>query len=141
MTSSIIDYSAQFGGRDAAAVALSHFKALKAASRDIRLEGFPFAKLAYILRVDGEVNSYGLSGAGYLGTDSKEDYLSIDIGIRQEDRPRIVIVICDAILSSSDLIRDREGELCRNLDFNNLNTCLLNLITRYKKDLSFRSGL
>ena len=38
MTSSLIDFSAQFGGRNAAAAVLPHFKALKAASRELRLE-------------------------------------------------------------------------------------------------------
>lgn len=86
MSSSIVDFSAQFGGQDAADAVLPHFKALKAAARGLHLEGFPFAKLAFILRVDGKVNSYGLSGAGYLEVDKDGEYISVDIGITQDDR-------------------------------------------------------
>src|SRR5688572_22507805 len=97
MISSRVGFSAEFGVRDAAAAVLPHFKALKAASRGLDLTGFPFPQLAYILRVDGEVTRYQLSGAGNLEIDSDRQYLSIDIGIEHDDRERIYEVICAAI--------------------------------------------
>ena len=59
-----IDISAQFGGRDSAAAVLPHFKALKRAAAETPLDDFPFPKLAYILRVDGDVKAYGFRGQG-----------------------------------------------------------------------------
>lgn len=138
MTSSVIDFSAQFGGRDGAAAVLPHFKALKMASHGIQLAGFPLPKLAYILRVDGEINQYGLSGAGNLELDSKGDYLSIDIGIKHEDRSKIDKLICEAILLGAEQIKEIGPSIIGNVDFESLKICLLELIARYKKELAFQ---
>lgn len=127
-----IDFSAQFGGRDAAAVALPHFKALKAASRELRLEGFPFPKLAFILRVDGEINQYQISGAGNIKVDSDREYLSIDIGIAQRDQGQIFKVICDGILSSIEQIAIFAKARAWNIDSKQLANCFTELIARYK---------
>src|SRR6267154_2045174 len=91
--SSSIDFSAQFGGRDAAAAVLPHFKALKAAARGLRFDGFPFAELAFILRVDGDVHQFGFSGANNLEIGKNSEYLSVDIGINHDDRRQIPEVI------------------------------------------------
>ena len=99
-----IDFSAQFGGRDAAAIVLPHFKALKAAAKEITLDAFPYQQLAFILRVDGEVNQYGFSGTGNPDVDSNGKYLSIDIGITEEDRDNIPSIISSAILDSLPII-------------------------------------
>ena len=138
MNSSVIDFSAQFGGRDGAAAVLPHFRALKTACHGIQLAGFPFPKLAYILRVDGEINQYGLSGAGNLELDSKGNYLSIDIGIKHEDRSRIDNLICEAILSGAEQIKDIGMGEISNVDFESLKICLLELISRYKNELPFQ---
>ena len=135
MTSSLIDFSAEFGGRDAATVALPHFKALKAASRGLRVEGFPFAELAYILRVDGEISRYQLSGAGNLEIDSDGEYLSVDIGIKHDDRDRILEVVCRAILSSVEQIKTLKRTESWDVDFQSLQTCLSDLVVRYKNEL------
>lgn len=79
-----IDFSAQFGGRDAAAKLLPHFKALKSASKGIDVEGFPLPELTFILRVDGSVNKYGCSGVGNI--DCASDYISLDIVITKADQ-------------------------------------------------------
>lgn len=139
MPTSLIDFSAQFGGRDAATVVLPHFKALKAASRELPLEGFPFPKLAYILRVDGEVNQYGLSGAGNLEIDSDREYLSVDIGIKQGDRNQVDKVICTAILSSVEQIKALKHGKAWCVDWNSLETCLSDLIASYKNELRANS--
>ena len=136
MMSTIIEFSAQFGGQDAATAALPHFKALKAASRELRLKGFPFPILSYILRVDGEVSRFQLSGAGYLKIDSRREYLSVDIGIEFDDRERIVDVISAAILSSVGLIKENKKVKRLEVDFSSLESCLSDLLVGYKKELT-----
>ena len=103
---STIVISAQFGGRDAAALVLSHFKALKAASADIGIESFPYPQLGFILRVDGDVNQYGNSGVGNLDIDEDGKYLSVDIGVTKDDRVDIASCISSAILNSLPIISD-----------------------------------
>ena len=134
MLSSSIDFSAQYGGRDAAVVVMPHFKALKAACHGIRLEGFPFPELAYILRVDGEISQYHISGAGNIEIDSGRDYLSVDIGVECDDRNRIVKVICDSIMSSVEQIECLARQNAWNVDFGSLSKCALELIARYKNE-------
>lgn len=97
-------FSAQFGGRDAATTVLPHFKALKESAQGIVLNGFPFSELAFILRVDGEVNQYGFSGAGNPDVDRDNKYLSIDIGIEQKDRHVLPDRIASALQDSLHLI-------------------------------------
>lgn len=101
---STIDFSAQFGGRDAAAAVLPHFKALKVAAKGVTLDAFPYPQLAFILRVDGEINQYGFSGTGEPDVDCGGKYLSIDIGITKEDRDDIPSLIKSAILESLPVI-------------------------------------
>lgn len=132
---SFIDFSAEFGGRDAAAAVLPHFKALKAACRELHIEAFPFPKLAYILRVDGEISQYHFSGASNIEIDSDKEYLSVDIGIQRKDRDRIVNVICDAILSSTEQIEHLARRKGWIVDSNSLEKCLLDLTARYKTEL------
>ena len=132
MRFSTIDFSAQFGGRDAADVVLPHFRALKAAARGARLAGFPFAKLAFVLRVDGEVAQYGLSGVGNLDIDKDGDYLSIDLGITSDDRDRLLDVVTSAILSSNEHIRSVSELKSWDVDFQAFQSCLTDLIARYK---------
>jgi hypothetical protein len=135
MLFSSIGFSAEFGGRDAAAAVLPHFKALKAAARGVHLEGFPFAKLAFILRVDGEISQYGLSGAGNLDIDHDGEYLSVDIGIELGDRDQILDVITAAILSSVQQVRSVGESHSWDVDFPALQRCLLDLTVRYKNEL------
>ena len=99
-TTTIIDFSAEFGGRDAASAVLPHFHALKAAAKGITLTHFPYPELAFILRVDGEISQYGFSGTGEPDIDCDEEYLSIDIGITEQDREDIQLVIKTAIMDS-----------------------------------------
>ncbi|PCI09200.1 hypothetical protein COB72_07015 [bacterium] len=99
-----IDFSAQFGGHDAADAVLPHFRALKAAAKNIEFSGFPYPKLAFILRVDGEISQYGFSGTGEPDIDRDGDYLSIDIGITIQDRETIPQVIKSGIMNSPEII-------------------------------------
>ncbi len=102
--STTIDFSAQFGGQDAADAVLSHFKALKAAAKGIEFTGFPYPELAFILRVDGEVSQYGFSGTGEPEVDRDCEYLSIDIGITMQDRQTLPQVIESGIMNSPQII-------------------------------------
>ncbi len=140
MRLSVIDFSAQFGGRDAAAAVLPHFKSLKAAARGLPLEGFPFPKLAYILRVDGEVQRFGFSGARNLEIDSEAEYLSVDIGISQEDRGRIPDVISDAVMASIDTIGTAAATSSWNVDPGALQRSLVDLLARYQEEQVGRSA-
>jgi hypothetical protein len=138
MNSTSIDFSAQFGGRDAASAGLPHFKSLKAAARGLSFEGFPFPKLAFILRIDGEVTRYGISGAGNLDVAENGDYLSIDVGITQHDWDQIGDTITSAILSSGDQLRQVAENDSWAFDFRELQSCLTDLIDRYKRELASR---
>ncbi|MBA4032482.1 MAG: hypothetical protein C0478_16550 [Planctomyces sp.] len=131
MKSSKVDFSAQFGGQDAADVVLPHFKALKIACRDSFFESFPYRKMAYILRVDGEVTEFQLSGAGNIDIDSGGEYFSVDIGITRYDRTRLVDSICDAIAMGPELIRS-SAVSADKIDFTSLESCLLRLISSYR---------
>jgi len=138
-----IDFSAQFGGRDAAQVVLPHFKALKRAARETSLTGFPFPKLAFILRVDGEVNTYGFRGAAHIDIDRKGDYVSVDIGIPLEDRDRLGQttgrnVIREAILASISLLQESDDERLSGsgTDFNALSAAIQTLCERYEANVS-----
>lgn len=99
-----IDFSAQFGGQDAADAVLPHFKALKAASKGIEFSGFPYPELAYVLRVDGNVSQYGFSGTGEPDVDRDGEYLSIDIGVTVQDRDNIAQTIESGIMNSPEII-------------------------------------
>jgi hypothetical protein len=129
-----IDFSAQFGGRDAAAAVLGHFKALKAAAKGICIEKFPLPKLAFILRVDGEVNEYNLSGPGNPEVGSDGSYLSIDLGISRMDRDDLRNRIATAILDSIPLIQAvLENRKITDFDPIPLKNSLGELCKRYMK--------
>lgn len=129
-----IDFSAQFGGKVAAEIVLPHFRALKAAKHNLVISGFPFPKLAYILRVDGEITQFEFSGVGEIDIASDGEYLSVDIGIRIDDRCRIVEVISTSILKSIDIIRECKKSKILNVDFHSLSLCLNQLVNRYKEE-------
>jgi hypothetical protein len=100
----IVDFSAQFGGHDAADAVLPHFKALKEAAKEITLDAFPYPELAFILRVDGEISQYGFSGVGEPEVDKDGDYLAIDIGVTVEDRCDVPHVIRTSMMDSLQII-------------------------------------
>ena len=132
---STIDIAAQFGGEDAADAALPHFKCLKAAARKLFLDGFPFPKLVFILRVDGGVTCYGFSGADNLEVDKDGEYVSIDIGIRHADCSKIANVISEAISSSMNLILEAGRNKSWNIELGSLQQCLDQLKTQYESEL------
>jgi hypothetical protein len=131
MGHSRIDFSAQFGGSDAATSVLPHFRVLKAVARELSHENFPYEQLAYILRVDGEVTQYGIHGCDNVDTDKQANYLSVDIGVSVDDRGRIADVISAAILSSPDLINSYAAESGTSIDLDSLRRTLGELCSRY----------
>jgi len=133
----IIDFSAQFGGRDAAAAVLPHFKKLKSAAKGIYLSDFPFPKLAFILRVDGDVNQYGASGIDNMDIDAKRKYLSFDIVITRQDREEIHSKIVSGLKESIDLI-DKACVQKKIGDFNrdSLKSSINSLCEKYTSELN-----
>ncbi len=131
-----IDISAQFGGRDSAAALLPHFTALKRAAGETRLDDFPFPKLAYILRVDGDVKTYGFRGAANIDIDKKGGYVSVDIGIAASDRTSIQQVIIGAIQGSVPLLLHHPDERLRGVNGETLGASLRTLCEIYAKELS-----
>lgn len=111
-----IDFSAEFGGRDAAAAVLQHFRLLKNAASETRLVAFPFQKLAFILRVDGEVATFGVRGASNIDIDKNGHYVSVDIGITVDDRTKLEQVITEAIRSCTTLLAAHADDRLRHLD-------------------------
>ena len=85
----VIDVSAQFGGRDAAQAVLPHFKALKKATRNAAIPDFGARTLAFILRVNGEVNTYGDSGPCNIDVDKNLEYVSVDLVVTIADRAKL----------------------------------------------------
>jgi len=132
---STFEFSAQFGGRDAADAALPHFKALKAAALTCSLRDFPFNSLAFILRVDGNINSYGLSGPGNIDCDG-DNYVSVDIGVSRADytdgSTQLVGPITTALRQSVELLKQSQDVRLRDVDFDQLEQALSDLCESYE---------
>ena len=130
----VIDFSAQFGGREAAAALLPHFKALKAVASGLVIENFPFKKIAFILRVDGEVNSYNLSGPGNLDFD-QDNYVSVDLGIKRDEYESCAIGAMQSIIKSLRLsiefLKNSNDARLEEIDFRSLEDVLSQLIKSY----------
>lgn len=123
------EVSAQFGGRDAAQAFLPHFRALKSAVKGVSCSGFPFPQLAFILRVDGEVNTYGQSGVGNVEIDKKGRYVSVDIVITSADIAgrsvsEVAAFVAGAIVSSAEFLRRQEIARLERSDWEALETSL-----------------
>lgn len=139
MTTSI-DASAQYGGRDAFQAVLPHFRALKSALKGKSFGGFPFPELAFILRVDGNVNAYGQSGAGNVDFDKKGRYVSVDIGITREEwagrgLAELSDFIAGAITSSVSLLRGLGDVRVEGVDWEALEAALQAFAGAYKAQL------
>lgn len=131
----VFDVSAQFGGKDAAQAVLPHFKALKSAARGGGLRDFPVPKLAFVLRVDGEVNEYGLSGAGNVDVDAQGEYVSVDIGCARDDRADLPERIASAIDESRDVLQSLGASEFAETDFALLAEDLASFVERYRANL------
>ena len=133
--SAAIVFSAQFGGQDAAEAILPHFKALKSVSRDLSIDNFPFESLAFVLRVDGKVNSYNLSGLGNIDFD-QDNYVSIDLGITQDDykncTKNLMESISSALRSSVTFLKNSNDAKLQNIDFESMSSAICRLCDAYE---------
>ena len=132
MATSLIDFSAQFGGLDAADLVLPYFKALKKACQNIEVDDFPFQNLTFILRVDGEIRSFNFSGLERIKRSRSKEYISVDLGIMQKDYGRVSEVISESILSSIKLFSNFFEKKKLNHNPEALKYCILELISKYK---------
>lgn len=132
-----LDVSAQFGGRDAAQALLPHFQALKSALKGKFFGGFPFRQLAFILRVDGEVNAYDQSGPGNIQFGKEGRYVSVDIGITRDDQAGrgpadLSAFVAGAIMSSVSLLRGLGDPRLESVDWGALEVALQEFSDAYK---------
>lgn len=130
-----IDFSAQFGGRDAADALLPHFKALKQSSKGV-LCSSPFRVISFILRVDGVVNRYGLLGAGNIDVNSNDNYVSVDIGFDLKIREGITPVepsevIKQFIFDAVKLLEFSDDGFVKKIDFPELRAAVDLICERY----------
>lgn len=145
MTTPVIEIAAQVGGPAADKRFLLHFQALKVASRDLLLCGFPFKKFGLIFRVDGEVRSYNLAGPGNVViARRKGDSVSVDIGIGRdalalENINKLPDVICHAIADVPNVLRKQAQPSLRSIDLAELEKSLGTLCRRYMETLSNQS--
>jgi hypothetical protein len=134
--SATLDVSAEFGGEDAAQVGLPHFKTLKTAKEGITVGGFPFPQIAFILRVDGGIHSYGLSGLGNVDFDKRRQYLSLDIGIPrdvQATAKQIANVVSDAIGAATGFLKRLDDRRLNDVDWPALESALFRFAEAYRK--------
>ena len=139
---SAIDFSAQFGGRDAAAAVLPHFRLLKSIARKCPLAKFPFGKMAFILRVDGEVSAYGETGPSNLDI-YRTDHVSVDIAVLVEDwagsQNGLASVISRGMKDSIAFMRKVSDSRLAKIDFAALTDHLNRLCERYVGEIANQS--
>ncbi|MBL4674514.1 MAG: hypothetical protein JKX81_19790 [Arenicella sp.] len=135
-----IGFSADFGGRDAAAKMLPHFKGLKLAAKGLELKAFPYPELAFILRVDGEISSFGTSGIENMDIDRDGDYISLDIVITKENQESMASIFNTFKLAFLDSIPTLENEINKQknsaLDIVELEARLTELYEKYTNIMS-----
>lgn len=140
---SSIEFSAQFGGRDAANAMLPYFRALKTESKKHKLKMFPFKVIAYILRVDGEVNSYGLSGPGHIEIEGYE-YVSVDIGVLRDDYMEnptsLVDKLLESIKGSAEILRHGADARLKEIDFDELGIVLEEFCDSFRRHVMCSSS-
>jgi len=138
----VIKFSAQFAGKDAAEAVLPHLRALKCAASDLEVAGLPLPDLTFILRVDGSVRSFGLQGAGNVDLDRGGAYVSIDIGITIADRESLQDAddnpIVKGILDAIPLLAGIGDPKLEGADFTALKASLQTLCERYRAVIADR---
>ena len=132
----VLDVSAQFGGKDAAQAVLPHFRALKVAVRGQGIRDLPVSKLAFVLRVDGEVTEYGFSGAGNVDVDARGEYISVDIGCTRDDRANLEERIVTAIVATPTVLQSSGDLRVKELDCAKLAADLAAFVERYRACLA-----
>lgn len=140
MKGAVVGFSAQFGGCDAQDAVLPHLLALKRAAVGVSVAGFPAADLSFILRVDGEIQLYGPSGAEHIRVGRNREYISVDIGVSLADRARLNArskpnPISETLLASVDLLRNSNRKRLTEIDFEALLIAVQTLCRRYEGEI------
>lgn len=131
---SSFEVAAQLGGVDASAALRPHLVALRRAARETALAGFPYPKLTFILRVDGEIQTFGPSGPQDVKVDRGGRDASVDITVSVADRRRLGPddnVIVDGIRGSVEMLRQSTAGRLKAVDFGALAAALESLTARY----------
>lgn len=120
MTGAKIDFSADFGGLDAGLL-LPHFQALKLECPKFTLEAFPFPELAFCLRVDGSITSFGFSGPAFVSISSKGSWVSVDIGVPSHEREKgdvhVAQFIASALVDAVGLLQQKRSRRLAGVDW------------------------
>lgn len=132
----IITFSAQMGCKQSSEEALPYFWGLKEAAKEIDISGFPFPELAYILRVDGNIWAFGVSGPNNFKLDRKGQYLSIDLGVTIDDRKRLPTVLAESLLVSIDALHAFEFKRKRawHIDYEELKLAIHTLVRNFQAE-------
>jgi hypothetical protein len=130
--SSKIDFSAQFGDQESADLVLPHFRALKAAAKGRTIEDFPARTLAFILRVDGSITAFRVSGAHNVAFDRKKAYVSVDIGVTIDDRAQLRERLSSGIQASVEVLRASTDKRLLGTDFQAVAQALRDLCLDYE---------
>ena len=139
MTTIIV--AAQFGGIDGAQVIIPHHSALKRSFEGRPFDGFPFPILDFILRVDGQLQSFHPSGAGNLKFSKKRQSVSVDIVITNADwmgrsTSEISAFVASAIMSSVDLLREKGGRRLAGTNWDSLRAVLQEFSAAYREEVA-----
>jgi hypothetical protein len=135
-----IGFAGQFGGPELVDIIFPHSRALRTAAKSAALSRFPLPELAFILRVDGTVGQYDLSGPGNLDFDKRGKWVSVDIGMTIADRARLAPapgggVLAEGILASVDFLRESGDPRLAGADWDELTTVLGELCARYEREI------
>ncbi len=137
---STIDFSAQYGGPDARQSVLPDFRALKRAAVGVEFAGFPASSLSFMLRVDGEFQSFTASGSEHIDVDRNGEYISVDIGVSLADRERLDSrskpnPISEALMASVEMLRNSDRKRLADIDFDALGIAVQSLCRRYEEEV------
>lgn len=125
MPDSSIQFSAQCGGPDADTAITPIWSSLNALAKEFQLRGLTVKKLDFTLRVDGKVSEYNVSDpVDNFKVNKRQGYVSVDIGIKVEDRERAVEKIVQCMLASPDYIRSRPSAKSLKIDYEQLSSSI-----------------
>lgn len=131
-----IDVSAQFGGGRSNEL-VPHYTGLKEECVNFSLVDFPFPELSFILRVDGSLAKFGLSGPGFVSFARKGDWVSVDIGVpeavHEQGERQLAEFIAAALLAAVDVLRVARRKVMAMVDWDAVRDVLHALGEAYKQ--------
>jgi hypothetical protein len=131
-----IEVSAQFGGFDAGEAILPHFHALKRALDGRSFPGFPIPLLDFVLRVDGQLKTFGQCGVGNLKFDKKRQSVSVDIVITTNEwkgrkTSDVASYVAGAVMASVEFMKEQGGRRLEEVDWHVLEASLREFAAAY----------